>query len=730
MSAQRFVLATFNAHKAIELQALLALPELTLVSLAEFPGAVSPEENGATLLDNARIKVRAAVAHTQMPAIADDTGLEVDALDGAPGVHAARYAGPGATYESNVAKLLAALAGVPPAQRTARFRTVCVARWPDGREVSAEGVLEGVITEVARGTNGFGYDPVFMPEGERRTLAEMSDAEKNAISHRGRAARGLAVKVKRRTRITVRRRSVQKPPSRILADHKRLGSVFQPPFLTGLGNYPNLGGFTWHDDIAPELMWIALLHSASPEDSLDLAVEVVKAAKNAYHGPEPPLFSKTSSWVTLDAKARLQVLESLANAGALQRVQESLAPLFALFPECPMTPILGDLGASSTEVEMDSHHQRMFAAADKLFVRRFGEAPLIQGTFLIASALTDSIRAHSLAEVRLEDLKLPHDDARWRKAEREVRGLVNAFVRGSTGEANWCQYFWRQGFSLSPCMPANRRFHSDVDIRITPSVELEQAYADLSAAVEQDFEDMWSGIHVDLSKPTQSEVVGGLISRQVRCLLQLSSSLPLWVDEVSQPLLRSATEAAINLSWLVRCGDVDDFSRFVDFGLGQEKLWIAHLNASPQASPFLERVRKKELFVRQEWLNTQRLSPLLEVDVAKGWNPVGLRLMAEQSGSIEIYNSIYFPASAHVHASWNAVGRTALTHCMNPLHRLHMVPDVHDARLDLMPVLKGVHVLMHSWRVLQEWDKTVKPAVKTLAAEARLLEVLDKATAE
>jgi len=188
----RFVLATFNAHKATELQALLALPGLTLVSLAAFPGAVSPEETGATLLENARIKASAAVAHTQLPAIADDTGLEVDALDGAPGVHAARYAGPGATYEANVAKLLAALAGVPAAKRTARFRTVCVALWPDGGEVIAEGVLEGAIIESTRGAHGFGYDPVFVPAGDSRTLAELSEGEKNAISHRGRAARELA----------------------------------------------------------------------------------------------------------------------------------------------------------------------------------------------------------------------------------------------------------------------------------------------------------------------------------------------------------------------------------------------------------------------------------------------------------------------------------------------------------------------------------------------------------
>jgi XTP/dITP diphosphohydrolase len=187
----RFVLATFNPDKRRELERLLALPGLALASLADFEGATSPDETGATLLENARIKAHAAAAHTRLPAIADDTGLEVDALGGAPGVHAARYAGPGATYADNVARLLGALRAIEPAQRTARFRTVCVARWPDGREVIGEGTLEGRIALTARGTHGFGYDPVFeLPDG--RTLAELGADEKNAISHRARAARALA----------------------------------------------------------------------------------------------------------------------------------------------------------------------------------------------------------------------------------------------------------------------------------------------------------------------------------------------------------------------------------------------------------------------------------------------------------------------------------------------------------------------------------------------------------
>ncbi len=193
----RFVLATFNRDKACELEALLALPGVELAAVAQWPGAVAPQEDGDTLVANARIKARAALALTGLPALADDTGLEVDALGGAPGVHAARFAGPGASYADNVAKLLADLEETPEASRTARFRTVCVAAFPDGGEIVAEGVLEGRIARAPRGSQGFGYDPVFeLADG--RMLAELGHDEKNAISHRGNAVRALALELCKR----------------------------------------------------------------------------------------------------------------------------------------------------------------------------------------------------------------------------------------------------------------------------------------------------------------------------------------------------------------------------------------------------------------------------------------------------------------------------------------------------------------------------------------------------
>jgi XTP/dITP diphosphohydrolase len=189
----RFVLATANPDKAREIAAVLhaEFPTMELVTRPSDVPAV--EETGTTLEDNARLKATALCRATDLPAIADDTGLEVDALDGAPGVHTARYAGPGATYSENVTRLLSELEGVEPTRRTARFSTVAVARWPDGVEVAALGTVDGLIADAARGGNGFGYDPVFVPvDGDGRTFGEMTGNEKDAHSHRGQAFRTLA----------------------------------------------------------------------------------------------------------------------------------------------------------------------------------------------------------------------------------------------------------------------------------------------------------------------------------------------------------------------------------------------------------------------------------------------------------------------------------------------------------------------------------------------------------
>jgi len=183
----RLVCASANPDKVVEIQELLA----GVVELLPRPPEVADVvEDADTLVGNARLKAQALVDATGVAAVADDTGLDVVALDGAPGVHSARYAGAGCTYGDNRRKLLAELDGVT--DRRAAFRTVALVAWPDGSELHVEGVCPGVITETERGAGGFGYDAIFQPdEGGGATFAEMDAAAKNAISHRGRAFSAL-----------------------------------------------------------------------------------------------------------------------------------------------------------------------------------------------------------------------------------------------------------------------------------------------------------------------------------------------------------------------------------------------------------------------------------------------------------------------------------------------------------------------------------------------------------
>ena len=183
----QLVCASANPDKVREIQQILASEVDLLPRPADVADVV---EDAGSFIGNARLKASALCAATGLPAVADDTGLEVDALGGAPGVDSAIYAGDGCSYADNRRKLLAELDGV--ADRRAAFRTVAIVVWPDGSELAVEGVCPGVITTVERGEVGFGYDSVFQPdEGGGSTFAEMGAEAKHAISHRGRAFRAL-----------------------------------------------------------------------------------------------------------------------------------------------------------------------------------------------------------------------------------------------------------------------------------------------------------------------------------------------------------------------------------------------------------------------------------------------------------------------------------------------------------------------------------------------------------
>ncbi len=187
----RLVLATRNEGKVKEIREALSGLEVDLLTLSDFPEVPEVHEDGATFSENAKKKALTVAKFTGLPALADDSGLEVDALGGMPGVRSARFAGEGADDDANNRKLLELLKGLPPERRTARFRCVLALAFPDGEVYTVEGTCEGLIAEEPAGEGGFGYDPLFLIPEEGRTFAQMTREEKNSLSHRGRALRKL-----------------------------------------------------------------------------------------------------------------------------------------------------------------------------------------------------------------------------------------------------------------------------------------------------------------------------------------------------------------------------------------------------------------------------------------------------------------------------------------------------------------------------------------------------------
>ena len=188
----KIVFATHNRDKCAEMEAMMSDMPIQLLTPNELPEIEEIIEDGKTLEENALIKAKTVHKITHLPAIADDTGLEVDALGGQPGIYSARYAGENCSYSDNVNKLLKEMTNIPPPKRSALFRTA-IAYVDENMELTTEGVVEGVIIDVTKGIDGFGYDPVFYMPGMKKTYAEMSMNEKNQISHRGKAVKNMKI---------------------------------------------------------------------------------------------------------------------------------------------------------------------------------------------------------------------------------------------------------------------------------------------------------------------------------------------------------------------------------------------------------------------------------------------------------------------------------------------------------------------------------------------------------
>jgi hypothetical protein len=361
-------------------------------------------------------------------------------------------------------------------------------------------------------------------------------------------------------------------------------------------------------------------------------------------------------------------------------------------------------------------------AARLLAVRRTADAAVIQGMGLLGMALA---RPRMLPySIDLEQLHLYPKTAESRTAEQQTRLGIGTMCATIRKEPAWREYFWRRGFEVAPCWPAPNRFHEGVmDSRETAESLLE-ALDNLDVEIVRALESAWRKSPLDLAHPLESELYGALLTRLVRSVRHLLKKPEYWNGELGALVLRSMAESAITLGWLVRKGSANDRERFWLYGLGQEKLALDHLAASPLRGQFLTRRGERDIAARREWLESQRANQLLPVDLSD-WTTLTVRQLAEQSEMIDIYNAVYGPMSANVHGSWNVIARTCMRYCMNPLHRFHLIPDVEAVNLDLTIPLTSIRVLQAGWEAYRVWATEVDALGCSERALQQVVAVLD-----
>lgn len=514
---------------------------------------------------------------------------------------------------------------------------------------------------------------------------------------------------------------------RALADHKQDGKVLQPPFLAGLaaasgklpGERPEIHGHTWHDDIMPELFWLALLYRQRPARTCAIVTALIRTTAELVQTTPPCIFAFASQYSRIPSDLCSVLQGKLEEQGILPELLTVLTPQRILFPECPMNILFEgrELAYTSTREEATKH---AIEACRSLTCRRSADAAVIQGMAVLGMGLVHpGIAPYPIG---FEHLHVYPQTLESRTAEKDIRLIVGSLSAIIREDAAWRNYFWRQGFAITPCWPAPSRFHGGVVDSDSTAESLVRVFETLDAEIVQALERAWNKCPVDLARPLASEIYGALMTRQIRFVRHLLGKPDFCNNELGGLVLRAMAESAITLGWLVRVGNDEDREQFWLYGLGQEKLALDHLSAAPLSGVFLSRRREQDIATRREWLESQQANQLLPVSLSN-WTTLGVRQLADQSGLIDTYNAVYGPMSAHVHGSWNAIGRTCMRYCLNPLHRFHMIPDVEAVGFDLTVPLTALRVLQDGWAAFRVWA----PALDELTCCDRTLDQIARA---
>ena len=493
-------------------------------------------------------------------------------------------------------------------------------------------------------------------------------------------------------------RQSKKPKAEVLKGHKKVGSKYLPPLMT----YLKLDTISWAHDMLPELLWLALLRDQKGYSvAVSNAIQLSDIMNNVVQGQRKCGFSLASDFDG-ELQGENDEIISKIDSSLRESLDSCVGLITKFYPQFPMKWLVSEKWMEDTSVGLEGLEQIKNA------IRVCGDrtskpAMECQVLAFVMEAKAGELQVDSgIAHDPNLISEYPESDES-RKMAAQVRAALNAYVGHHKKTRTWPNYFWRHSFEISTCEYPSKseefeKSHPDVldtqepedaVIRVVNrAFEYGQQFESMA---ETEIQKLWNDTRVDLADPIRHDVIIGLLARNLQLACDIVQNPGLWIIPISAILVRCMIETQIRLAWLIKCGSDTDFKDYVEFGLGQEKLYVEHLKRLSREDRIDKEQIIEDIEEREKWINAQRFTFLLPVDVGGGNKGKGLRVMADEAGILDLHRLAYSPLSSAVHGHWNTIARMNLTPCLNPLHGQHWLPYLRKRPISLSFVFNAVN---------------------------------------
>jgi len=525
----------------------------------------------------------------------------------------------------------------------------------------------------------------------------------------------------------------QKPKRKeVLTDHYRQGKVLVPQMLRifeGQMQFAN-----WIDTLLPELIWISLLfHGLTEKRAIEVALACAQEAHSILVPETACGFAFVSDYSRLSDKDRAKLRKRLGELRVIDDIQSCLYPLVSLYAECSFGCLFDEAAMERHRMSLEESIRILKLAVEHCLDRRSKTAMYVQATAVYILRMLDVLLySRECPPEPLEPMRdYPSTDESLKLAStvRATIGIAHEMLKGR----GWSAYFWEHGYKISVC-----EFPSDDESTYGESHDdwIKEALLAGSKYKEElrvQLRSLWNSVKSGPPKCHRAEVLGGLLARQARFASAIATDPNLWCLDLGGIMLRCMADTHITLAWLARRGTPEDFKKYILYGLGQEKLYYEHAKTHQDEISNLDSGDEENIDALKEWIDTQRRTELLPVDLGN-WSGKNTRQLALEADCDELHKLVYTPMSCTVHGMWNSLARWNLRVCSNPLHGIHRIPHLEPRSLMLDIPPAAANLMENSsveWKKAMEIDTIIDSASETYSETwSRLLEKLQDPSGE